>query len=81
MIKKERMKKIAQGALISLIELDFTTDLHYFEYNSIEDYCKRILEATRDEIEEILGMNFEEIRTVEYWLEKKQNVTKMILTN
>ena len=70
-MKKDRIRSIAQTALISLIDLDFHTGIESMNYFSIEDYCEGVFEATREEIEEILGMNMEEISVVEHWLSKK----------
>lgn len=70
-MEKERIRNIASGIIFSLIELDFQNGIENFECHSIEDYCKKILDASREEIEEILGMNMEEIDVVERWLSKK----------
>lgn len=72
MIKKNRIKAIAQTSLISLIEMDFSVGIEDMNYFSIEDYCKGLFDATRDEIEEILGMNMKEISVVERWLKRRE---------
>ena len=70
-MQEDRLKEITSKALISLIELDFDNGIENLDCFSIKEYCSHILEATRDEIEEIIEMNMEEIETVKDWLSNK----------
>lgn len=61
-LTKDRLLTIARTGLQSLIEMDMDNDCLLEEYGSFDDYCKEMFNASRKEIEEIIGKNIEELR-------------------
>ena len=60
---KERLLKIVRPSMISLIEMDFDSDVDKDNgCETTEEYCEKMLNASREEIEEIIGMDIEDLR-------------------
>jgi CO dehydrogenase nickel-insertion accessory protein CooC1 len=70
-MKKERMREIASGVLTSLIVLDFENGIGNFGCRTIEEYCIKVLEATREEVEEIIKRDIEDLDSVQYWIKNQ----------
>lgn len=58
---KTRLLEIVRPSMMSLIEMDLDNGDLVEQYGSIEKYCEELLHASREEIEEIIGMNIEDL--------------------
>lgn len=61
-LTRDRLLEIARTGLQSLIEMDLDNDCLMKEHESIDDYCKEMFNASREEIEEIIGKSIEELQ-------------------
>lgn len=59
---KTRLLEIVRPSMMSLIEMDLDNGDLVEQYGSIEKYCEKLLHASREEVEEIIGMEIEDLK-------------------